>query len=139
MTRSRQHCGPSIKARELGGDPDQVVVAGESAGGNLAAAVAITCRDRGVPCVAQLLVYPAPGRLSRAPKRSIVPSQLQTFPTAQRRKAARCDRPAMSAVLECGREWTDSKRRIHQHLPGDLRGASRATREFDRPRWSRRA
>jgi acetyl esterase len=44
---------------ELGGDPAQVVVAGDSAGGNLAAAVALTCRDRGIPLGAQLLIYPA--------------------------------------------------------------------------------
>ena len=47
-------------ADELGGDPARVVVAGDSAGGNLAAAVAIAARDRGGPPLAgQLLVYPA--------------------------------------------------------------------------------
>jgi acetyl esterase len=46
-------------AAELGGDASQVVVAGDSAGGNLAAAVALTCRDRGIPLAAQLLIYPA--------------------------------------------------------------------------------
>ena len=43
----------------LGGAPDRVVVAGDSAGGNLAAAVAITCRDRHIGLAAQLLIYPA--------------------------------------------------------------------------------
>jgi acetyl esterase len=33
-------------------------VAGDSAGGDLAAAVAIACRDAGIPLAAQLLVYP---------------------------------------------------------------------------------
>jgi acetyl esterase len=44
---------------ELGGRPDRIAVAGDSAGGNLAAAVALHCRDTRRPLVAQLLVYPA--------------------------------------------------------------------------------
>ncbi len=41
-------------------DTSRVALAGDSAGGNLAAAVAITCRDLGGPApLAQLLVYPA--------------------------------------------------------------------------------
>jgi acetyl esterase len=44
---------------ELGVDPDRVAVGGESAGGGLAAAVALAARDRGGPRIAfQLLVYP---------------------------------------------------------------------------------
>jgi acetyl esterase len=43
---------------EFGGDPARVGVAGDSAGGNLAAAVAIACRDAGIKLAAQLLVYP---------------------------------------------------------------------------------
>jgi acetyl esterase len=38
---------------------DQVSVGGDSAGGNLAAAVALRCRDRGIALAHQLLVYPA--------------------------------------------------------------------------------
>ncbi|MDH5019814.1 alpha/beta hydrolase [Halobacterium rubrum] len=47
-------------AGELGADPDRLAVAGDSAGGNLAAAVALAARDRsGGPDVAhQGLVYP---------------------------------------------------------------------------------
>jgi acetyl esterase/lipase len=44
---------------EFGGDPRRVAVAGDSAGGNLAATVAIACRDAGIDLAAQLLVYPA--------------------------------------------------------------------------------
>jgi acetyl esterase len=44
---------------ELGIDPGRLVVAGDSAGGNLAAVVALMARDRGGPPLAfQLLVYP---------------------------------------------------------------------------------
>jgi len=46
-------------ASELGGDPDRLAIAGDSAGGNLAACVAVALRDRnGPPIRAQLLVYP---------------------------------------------------------------------------------
>jgi acetyl esterase len=43
---------------EFGGDVARVGVAGDSAGGNLAAVVAIACRDAGIKLAAQLLVYP---------------------------------------------------------------------------------
>ncbi|MFO1115580.1 MAG: alpha/beta hydrolase [Beijerinckiaceae bacterium] len=44
---------------EFGGDAARVGVAGDSAGGNLAATVALACRDSGLKLAAQLLVYPA--------------------------------------------------------------------------------
>jgi len=46
-------------AGELDGDPERLAVAGDSAGANLAAVVALEARDRGAPEVAhQALVYP---------------------------------------------------------------------------------
>ena len=47
------------RAAELGVDPDRVAVAGDSAGGNLAAVVALMARDRGGPHIAyQVPIYP---------------------------------------------------------------------------------
>jgi acetyl esterase len=46
-------------ASEIGGDPSRLAIGGDSAGGNLAAAVALRNRDEGGPRLAlQLLVYP---------------------------------------------------------------------------------
>lgn len=46
------------RVAEFGGDARRFGVAGDSAGGNLAAATAIACRDAGIKLAAQLLVYP---------------------------------------------------------------------------------
>jgi acetyl esterase/lipase len=46
------------RADELGIDPGRIVVAGASAGGGLAAGVALAARDRGIPLDGQLLFYP---------------------------------------------------------------------------------
>jgi acetyl esterase len=42
----------------LGGDAGRLVVGGDSAGGNMAATVALACRDAGPPLAAQFLIYP---------------------------------------------------------------------------------
>jgi acetyl esterase len=46
------------RVAEFGGDAKRLGVAGDSAGGNLAATTAIACRDAGLKLAAQLLVYP---------------------------------------------------------------------------------
>jgi acetyl esterase len=47
-------------AGTVGGDPDRLLTVGASAGGNLAAAVALRARDEGEPSLSgQVLVYPA--------------------------------------------------------------------------------
>ena len=45
-------------AATIGGDPSRVAVAGDSAGGNMAAVTAIRARDEGISLRFQLLVYP---------------------------------------------------------------------------------
>src|ERR1700730_11689160 len=50
----------SDNAGKLGGDASRLMVVGDSAGGNLAAVVALHARDHGGPAIAsQVLVYPA--------------------------------------------------------------------------------
>ena len=45
-------------AEQLGGDPMRVAVGGDSAGGNLAAVIALATRDAGPDLTFQLLIYP---------------------------------------------------------------------------------
>ena len=55
---------------ELGADPSRLAVGGDSAGGNLAAVLALMARDRGGPALRfQLLVYPAVDMRPDAPER----------------------------------------------------------------------
>lgn len=52
-------CWAAEHAAELGGDPGRLGVAGDSAGGHLAAVTTLMARDRGGPALsAQLLIYP---------------------------------------------------------------------------------
>jgi triacylglycerol lipase len=52
-------CWLATEAPRLGADPTRIAVRGESAGGGLAAALALLARDRGGPAIAhQNLVYP---------------------------------------------------------------------------------
>jgi acetyl esterase len=56
------------EASALGLDPERIAVGGDSAGGNLAAVVALTARDAGDPPIRfQLLIYPATDMRRGAP------------------------------------------------------------------------
>ena len=65
---------------EFGGDPDRLGVAGDSAGGNLAATSAIACRDAGIRLAGQMLVYPvtdAFGHFADAGENARYPSRVE--------------------------------------------------------------
>jgi acetyl esterase len=51
-------------ADEIGADPTRLAVGGDSAGGNLAAAVALVARDEGLTLAGQILVYPNTDQLA---------------------------------------------------------------------------
>jgi acetyl esterase len=61
----------SENAGELAVDADRLAVMGDSAGGNLAAAVCLMARDRGTPAIAaQVLVYPSVELVEALPSES---------------------------------------------------------------------
>jgi acetyl esterase len=65
-------------AAALGASPDLLVVSGDSAGGQLAASVALARRDAGQPLAAQLLLYPvtdAVGRYGDPQRNAAYPSR----------------------------------------------------------------
>lgn len=65
---------------EFGGDAGRVGVAGDSAGGNLAAVTAIACRDADIKLAAQLLVYPVTdvsGNYADAAENARFPSRVE--------------------------------------------------------------
>jgi acetyl esterase len=68
---------------ELGGDPDRLAVAGDSAGGNISAVVALLCRDTGPRLCAQLLIYPVTDFTEDAPHQSRVDNAEGYFLTAE--------------------------------------------------------
>jgi acetyl esterase len=66
----------------LGGDVDRIAVAGDSAGGNIAAVTAQICRDQGPPLSAQLLIYPSTDFDADAPYQSRIDNAEGYFLTA---------------------------------------------------------
>jgi len=65
-------CWAAEHIAELGGDPQALLVAGDSAGGNLAAVCTLMARDRGGPLIAhQSLIYPSTDPGARTPSRRI--------------------------------------------------------------------
>lgn len=54
------------EADHIGIDANRIAVAGDSAGGNLAAVLSLMARDEGIPVVAQLLLYPNTDALQTA-------------------------------------------------------------------------
>jgi acetyl esterase len=60
-------CWVAANGTEIGADPTRIAVGGDSAGGNLAAAVTLLAREGGPRLAAQLLVYPNTDYLSDTP------------------------------------------------------------------------
>jgi acetyl esterase/lipase/NAD(P)-dependent dehydrogenase (short-subunit alcohol dehydrogenase family) len=93
-------------AAELGGDPDRVAVAGESAGGNLAVSIALLARDNGLPLPAHVLaVYPiadghtdSPSYVENADTRPLNRPMMQWFFSHYLRTPADADNPLISLV-----------------------------------------
>ena len=113
---------------EIGGDADRIAVGGDSAGGNLAALLALRARDEGGPAlVHQLLIYPVTDLSSEHP--SWVENGEGYFLTADTM------RWFISHYLGAGREHGDpTDPRISPLLAPDLSGLPPAqvlTAEFD--------
>jgi acetyl esterase len=113
-------------AERLGIDASRIAVGGDSAGGNLAAVVAMRCRDAGGPALAlQLLLYPV--------------TDFSTFETASHRELAEgyfLNRAAMDWFSAQYLASADQKRHpeVSPLLARDLTGLPRAlviTAEFD--------
>ncbi len=93
-------------AAELGGDPERVAVAGESAGGNLAVSIALLARDNGLPLPAHVLaVYPiadghtdSPSYLENADAKPLNRPMMQWFFSHYLRSPADADHPLISLV-----------------------------------------
>ena len=112
-------------AAELGGDGARIAVAGDSAGGNLAAVVAIMARDRATPTLAfQALIYP------------VTDFDLDTESYQENAEGYLLTRDAMRWFWEL--YVPDAEQRLHQHASplraADLSGLPPAliiTAEFD--------
>jgi acetyl esterase len=93
-------------ADELGGDPERVAVAGESAGGNLALSTAILARDNGIRLPAHVLaVYPiadgrtdSPSYLENAEAKPLNRPMMEWFFGHYLRSPADAEHPLISLV-----------------------------------------
>ena len=103
----RDRRGSPSNAERLGVDASRLAVVGDSAGGSLAAAVALAARDRGGPTIcAQVLLYPGLDRDMAAPSITAMPDAPMLSPRRHRLHARprrprgwRTARPLPSARL----------------------------------------
>lgn len=66
-------------AADLGADPERIGVIGDSAGGGLAAGLALLARDRGVPVARQILICPMLDDRNTTPDPVIAPFAVWTY------------------------------------------------------------
>jgi acetyl esterase len=64
-------CWVLDNATRLGADPSRVAVGGDSAGGSLAAGIALSAASAGIPVAHQLLLYPVTDMACSAPSRAM--------------------------------------------------------------------
>ena len=103
-------------ASSFGGDPKQVAVAGESAGGNLAANVAIMARDQGAQAPTHmLLIYP------------VADSSMATESYLEFANAKPLGKPAMQWFVEKALNPEDSKNPMIDLVNANLKGLPPAT------------
>lgn len=79
----------------LGGASRPLAIGGDSAGGNLAAATSLYCRDSGIPLAAQLLLYP----VTDLTKLNGIPEQAYLGPKVDKRGLSPRASPALAPSL----------------------------------------
>ena len=124
---------------EFGGDAARVGVAGDSAGGNLAATTAIACRDAGIKLAAQLLVYPVTdvaGNFADTKENARFPSRSENAEGYFLTRATMewfcghylADSPTAptGACRRCAPKTSQASRPRSSRPPGSIRSATRA-------------
>ena len=119
-------------AASFGVDPARLAVGGDSAGGNLAAVVALRARDSGGPALAfQLLVYPLVDFTDESPSmREYADGLFLTPPGWTGSRVTTCQRPSIVASRGCRRCTRTSKGCRRPSSDGGVRSAAGSGRDI---------